>query len=80
MDRQFNNRYYSFDQYTGAFLPNSISLFNKDYEELSAGEKFRRLNYDIHVGSIWGFPSKVLAFFLNFYSRFNADYRIYYLV
>lgn len=66
MDRQFNNRYYSFDQYTGEFLPNSISLFNKDYDELSAGEKFRRLNYDIHVGSIWGFPSKVLAFFLTF--------------
>lgn len=66
MDRQFNNRYYSFDQYTGAFLPNSISLFNKDYYELNAGEKFRRLNYDIHVGSIWGFPTKVLAFFLTF--------------
>ncbi|MBD1421961.1 PepSY-associated TM helix domain-containing protein [Sphingobacterium chuzhouense] len=66
MDRQFNNRYYSFDQYTGGFLPNSISLFNKDYYELSAGEKFRRLNYDIHVGSIWGFPTKVLAFFLTF--------------
>lgn len=66
MDRQFNNRYYSFDRYTGAFLPNSISLFNKDYYELSPGEKFRRLNYDIHVGSIWGFPTKVLAFFLTF--------------
>ncbi len=66
MDRQFNNRYYSFDQYTGAFLPNRISLFNKDYYELSAGEKFRRLNYDIHVGSIWGLPTKVLAFFLTF--------------
>jgi len=66
MDRQFNNRYYSFDQYTGEFLPNSISLFNKDYYELSAGEKFRRLNYDIHVGSIWGAPTKVLAFFLTF--------------
>lgn len=65
MDRQFNNRYYSFDKYSGAFLPNSISLFNKDYYELTAGEKFRRLNYDIHVGSIWGFPSKVLAFFLT---------------
>jgi uncharacterized iron-regulated membrane protein len=66
MDRQYNNRYYSFDQYTGAFLPNNISLFNKDFEELSAGEKFRRLNYDIHVGSIWGFPTKMLAFVLTF--------------
>ena len=65
LDRQFNNRYYSYDQYTGAFLPSSITLFNKDYYELSAGEKFRRLNFDIHVGSIWGFPSKVLAFFLT---------------
>jgi len=66
MDRQYNNRYYSFDQYTGTFLPNNISLFNKDFEELSAGEKFRRLNYDIHVGSIWGFPTKMLAFVLTF--------------
>lgn len=65
MDRQFNNRYYSFDQFTGEFLPNSITLFNKDYYELSAGEKFRRLNYDIHVGSIWGLPTKILAFFLT---------------
>ncbi|WP_312790416.1 PepSY-associated TM helix domain-containing protein [Sphingobacterium sp.] len=66
MDRQYNNRYYSFDQYTGAFLPNNISLFNKDFYELGAGEQFRRLNYDIHVGSIWGFPTKVLAFILTF--------------
>lgn len=66
MDRQYNNRYYSFDQYTGNFLPNNITLFNKDFYELSAGEKFRRLNYDIHVGSIGGFPTKLLAFFLTF--------------
>lgn len=66
MDRQFNNRYYSFDRFTGEFLPNNITLFNKDYNELSAGEKFRRLNYDIHVGSIWGLPTKILAFFLTF--------------
>jgi uncharacterized iron-regulated membrane protein len=66
MDRQFNNRYYSFDQYTAEFLPNSVSLFNKDYNELSPGEKFRRLNYDIHVGSIWGLPTKILAFFVTF--------------
>lgn len=66
MDRQYNNRYYSFDQYTGAFLPNNITLFNKDFYELSAGDRFRRLNYDIHVGSIWGFPTKVLAFILTF--------------
>lgn len=65
MDRQYNNRYYSFDRYTAAFLPNSITLFNKDFYELSAGEKFRRLNYDIHVGSIWGLPTKILAFFLT---------------
>jgi uncharacterized iron-regulated membrane protein len=66
MDRQYNNRYYSFDKYTGAFLPNNISLFNKDFYELGAGEQFRRLNYDIHVGSIWGFPTKMLAFILTF--------------
>ncbi|WP_437921431.1 PepSY-associated TM helix domain-containing protein [Sphingobacterium sp. LRF_L2] len=65
MDRQFNNRYYSFDRYTAEFLPNSVSLFNKDFYELNAGEKFRRLNYDIHVGSIWGLPTKFLAFFLT---------------
>lgn len=66
MDRQFNNRYYSFDRYTAEFLPNSISLFNKDFYELSGGEQFRRLNYDIHVGSVWGIPTKILAFFVTF--------------
>lgn len=66
MDRQFNNRYYSFDRYTAKFLPNSITLFNKDFYELSGGEKFRRLNYDIHVGSIWGLPTKILAFLVTF--------------
>ena len=38
------------------------------YKDKSGGEKFRFLNYDLHVGSILGFPGKVLAFFASLVS------------
>lgn len=45
-----------FDKYTGEILK------VKPYESISDGEKVRRLVYPIHTGSIYGYPTKILAF------------------
>lgn len=45
-----------FDKYTGEFLK------TKPYESFSNGDKIRRLIYPIHTGSIYGYPTKILAF------------------
>ncbi|WP_348798681.1 PepSY-associated TM helix domain-containing protein [Flavobacterium adhaerens] len=48
-----------YDQYTGKKLKTTA------FEHKNLGEKFRFINYDLHVGSILGFPGKVLAFFAS---------------
>ncbi|MGI4022415.1 MAG: PepSY-associated TM helix domain-containing protein [Janthinobacterium lividum] len=45
-----------FDQYTGKFLN------RQDFKDKNNGEKIIGMNYDIHVGAIWGLPGKILAF------------------
>ena len=45
-----------FDKYTGEILK------IKPYESFSNGDKVRRLIYPIHTGSIYGYPTKILAF------------------
>jgi len=57
----YNNKGYSFDQHTLKQLPKD-KVYGTPFEEASFGPKLRRMNYDIHVGSILGFPGKVLAF------------------
>jgi uncharacterized iron-regulated membrane protein len=32
------------------------------FEQASIAQKLRKMNYDIHIGTILGFPGKVLAF------------------
>ncbi|CAA9197223.1 hypothetical protein FLA105534_01526 [Flavobacterium bizetiae] len=48
-----------FDRYTGKILKTTT------YDDKNTGEKFRDLNYDLHVGSILGLPGKILAFFAS---------------
>jgi uncharacterized iron-regulated membrane protein len=48
-----------YDQHTGRLLQ------NRRFDEKPRGEKLRNMNYDLHVGSILGFPGKVLAFFAS---------------
>lgn len=50
---------YYFDQYSGKLL------VSQPFYELSNGEKLRRMNYYIHVGSIAGLTGKLLAFFAS---------------
>jgi uncharacterized iron-regulated membrane protein len=54
-----NYRYY--DQYTLKEIEVN-HMYGKYNDKLSAADKLMRMNYDIHVGSIWGFAGKVLAF------------------
>ncbi len=57
----YNNRSYTFDQHTLKQFPRD-EVYGARWEEASAATKLRKMNYDIHVGSILGFPGKVLAF------------------
>ncbi len=57
----YNSRSFAFDQHTLKELKQG-GLNETDYAEASFASKLRRMNYDIHVGSILGFPGKVLAF------------------
>ncbi|MGN7821432.1 PepSY-associated TM helix domain-containing protein [Chitinophaga sp. 22536] len=58
----YNNIRYAFDRYTLAEIKDN-SVYAQRYEEAGFGTKLRRMNYDIHVGSIMGLPGKFLAFF-----------------
>lgn len=57
----YNSQGYSFDQHTLRELKRK-DPYAVPYDEASVGQKLRKMNYDIHVGSILGFPGKVLAF------------------
>lgn len=58
-ENRFDDVSMEFDQYTGK------NIKVTSYEDKNNGEKFRFINYDLHVGSILGFPGKVLAFFAS---------------
>jgi uncharacterized iron-regulated membrane protein len=57
----YNSQGYTFDQHTLKELPRE-DVYSVAYSEASFGGKLRKMNYDIHIGSILGFPGKVLAF------------------
>ncbi|MES2574188.1 MAG: PepSY-associated TM helix domain-containing protein [Bacteroidota bacterium] len=59
-ENRLNDVSSEYDQYTGKMLK-TIS-----FDDKNTGEKFRFINYDLHVGSILGFPGKILAFFASF--------------
>ena len=52
---------HTFDRHTLARL-DFFEVFDKSFEASSPGAKMRRMNYDIHIGTIFGMPGKVLAF------------------
>lgn len=57
----YNSLGYTFDQHSLKEL-NRKDVYSIAYEEAGFGGKLRKMNYDIHVGSILGLPGKVLAF------------------
>lgn len=60
----YNNQSYAFDRHTLKPFPKE-GVYDAEFASASFGTKLRKMNYDIHVGSILGFPGKVLAFFAS---------------
>jgi len=60
--KYYNNVSYAFDQHTVKEMPKH-EVYGARFEDASFGVKLRKMNYDIHVGSILGLPGKVIAFF-----------------
>lgn len=57
----YDRKSFVFDQHTLKELKGN-KVFDGDYEKASGATKLRRMNYDIHVGSVWGLPGRVMAF------------------
>lgn len=57
----YSSKGYTFDRYTLQTLKRN-DVYSQAYAEADVAGKIRKMNYDIHVGSILGFPGKVLAF------------------
>jgi uncharacterized iron-regulated membrane protein len=57
----YNSQGYTFDQHSLKELKRE-DIYSTPYVNAGFGGKLRKMNYDIHVGSILGFPGKVLAF------------------
>ncbi|MET1053738.1 MAG: PepSY-associated TM helix domain-containing protein [Pedobacter sp.] len=57
----YNNQSYSFDQHSLKELKGK-GVYDISFAKSGFGGKLRKMNYDIHIGSILGFPGKVLAF------------------
>lgn len=53
-----------YDQYTLKEVPNTGPFAGK-YAKAGFADKLRRMNYDIHVGAIFGLAGKVLVFFAS---------------
>jgi uncharacterized iron-regulated membrane protein len=47
-----------FDKYTAK------NIKTEPYESFTQGDKIRRIIYPIHTGSIYGYPTKIIAFFV----------------
>ncbi|KDN54849.1 peptidase [Flavobacterium seoulense] len=63
----YNMDRYSFDQHTLKEI--SIKTpFSGKYVEANLPDKIRRMNYDIHVGSVLGLTGKFIAFFASLIS------------
>jgi len=58
-ESRFDDVAMEFDRSTGKTLKTTT------YQEKNNGEKFRFINYDLHVGSILGLPGKIVAFFAS---------------
>lgn len=61
LNSYYKNQRVCFDRYTLKEIERP-AYYSASYEESPAGLKLRRMNYDIHVGRILGFPGKIIAF------------------
>jgi uncharacterized iron-regulated membrane protein len=63
----YKQNVYIFDQYTLKPVTDG-SPFSGKYEDASVADKLRRMNYDLHIGAIFGIPSKIVAFLASLIS------------
>lgn len=57
----YNSDRYSFDRYT----LHEIKIdgpYNGKYSDAGNADRLRRMNYEIHIGAIWGTPGRILVF------------------
>ncbi len=66
-DNFYKTDVYTYDQFTLKPLK-ATGPFSGRYEDADAGDKLRRMNYDLHVGSVMGLPTKILAFLASLIS------------
>jgi len=52
-----------FDQYTAREFPGSWGGWGRYADAHTVADKIRRMNYDIHVGAIGGWPGRIAVFF-----------------
>lgn len=57
----YKSDYRYFNQYTLEEI--EVTHSYGKYEKATAAQKLMRMNYDIHIGAIWGIAGKFLAFF-----------------
>lgn len=61
------NVYYNTDRYTfDRYSLKEIEVegpYNGKYKDAGFGDKLRRMNYEIHIGTVWGTPGRLLALF-----------------
>ena len=62
-DTYWKTDYRFFDQYTLKELP--VNHIYGRFKDAKGADQLLRMNYDIHVGAIWGLPGKILAFFAS---------------
>jgi uncharacterized iron-regulated membrane protein len=60
----YNRNEYYFDQYT----LERYRVQGDVYEEAGFADQLMMLNYDIHVGAVWGLAGKILAFLISLVS------------
>jgi uncharacterized iron-regulated membrane protein len=58
----YDRQSFLFDQHTLQELKGGNKAFDGKFADAKGADKLRRMNYEIHVGTIIGFPGKMLAF------------------
>ena len=61
-DVYYNSDRYTFDRYSLKDI-SPKGPYSGKYKDASFGDKLRRMNYDIHIGTILGTPGKLIVFF-----------------
>ncbi|GAA4807871.1 PepSY-associated TM helix domain-containing protein [Olivibacter ginsenosidimutans] len=62
----YRQEIYYFDKNTGKELQGGGVYSKSRYSTANFAQKGDRMNYDLHVGSFWGLPTKILWFFISF--------------